>query len=170
MASGWTRCTVGDRAAALAAALLLAGCGGAEPAASPRADASAFAYHGRTLRFAPGTLDALTADYPPYARLMPRVDYLIDLGRLETGKTGPSGLQLGFGFYTGDAERIDLGEGHVVYCDPPDKRVPAFYCAALLHSLPYAAVQFRARPGSIGEARAIVADAEARLTAAIIRR
>jgi hypothetical protein len=51
-----------------------------------------------------------------------------------------------------------------MFCPPPRLELPAFNCAVLLRTLPLAAIQFKDRPSTVAEARAMVAQAEGFLT------
>jgi hypothetical protein len=158
----------------LVAALIVAGCGEAEqpgPTPTPRATGAPFRYHGQVLRFPPGTADTLVPEgvaMGPWARLVPDAKpadaarYVIDLGRRYTGQDGPDGFGLGATFYPADAVRTELGDGYRLYCNPPERREPAFNCAALLRTVPFAAIQFREEPAPAA-ARAMVREAEAYL-------
>jgi hypothetical protein len=143
-------------------------------------DDAPFPYHGDVLHFPKGTVSARIeqGDGPgPWARLIPDAPvsggslmqrYKIDLGRASTGTDDATGIWLG-NQYSSDALRTDLGDGYTLYCQPPERQVPAFDCAVLLRSLPLAAMEFRDRPASSSEARALVDDAEAFLTKARAR-
>jgi hypothetical protein len=153
----------------VALALLLAGCGAEQPV--PKPTDAPFRYHGQVLSFPPGTADTLVPDgvaMGPWARLVPDAKpadsarYVIDLGRRYTGQDGPNGFGLGATFYPADAVRTELGDGYRMYCNPPVRAERAFNCAALLRTLPFAAMQFREEPAA-ATARALIGEAEAYL-------
>lgn len=135
-------------------------------------DGAPFKYRGLILRFPEGSVEGRIEEgdgLGPWARLVPdaRVSgdavgahYYVDLGRSSTGEEGPIGYGLGYGFYPSDALRTNLGDRYVMYCQPPKRKMPAFNCAALLRTLPFAAIQFQDRPASVSEARALVENAE----------
>lgn len=165
------------RLAVVAGLVVITGCDDSRVSshvdAVPQASGNgALHYHGFVLRFPKGTIDAISDEeqWPyPYARLMPdaptsgdAVDarYKIELGRPSTGRQGPSGYGLGFGFYLPNALKTDLGDGYTMYCQPPERRYPAFYCAVLLQALPLAALEIKDEPSSPKAARAMVDEAE----------
>jgi hypothetical protein len=163
--------------AAVALFLLVIGCG--DLSRDPRQGFTApFKYHGETLRFTKGSVDSRFDEgvgLGPWARLYPDAvnsdqydgaPYYIDLGRSDTGKRGVEGYHLGYDLYSSDALQTDLGNGYIMFCQPPNSETPAFNCAVLLRSLPFAAIQFRDRPSSADRARALVEHAEVFLLSA----
>ena len=169
------------RTAIMGGLLLLAGCQeGAQSERKQIPDDEPFAYQGTKLVFPKGSVDYRSDRREvsvEYARLMPDAPpsgfvgdarYKIEIGRHSTGKHGPSGYGLGFGFYTDDAIRLDLGDGYEMFCNPEERRMPFFYCAALLRSLPLAAIEYKSRPASAERARAMIDEAEAYLQQAIV--
>lgn len=181
--AGFFRRRAGGMRSVVALMLLLTGCDERSqtnaPAAEPQlSDDAPFKYHGMTLRFPKGSVDSRIEEgrgLGPWARLIPdapashdAIDarYYIDLGRSYTGEKGPSGYKLGYDFYPPNALRMDLGDAYTLYCQPPERRTPAFNCAALLRSMPFAVIQFRDQPSSANLARELVDDAEAYLTRA----
>lgn len=153
--------------------LLIIGCG---KQATRVPDTAPFHYHGRTLFFPKGTVEVRdqSSKTDAYARLMPdkprsgyAVDarYIIVLGTGYTGKEMGGGYWLGHNQYPPDSLRSELADKYVMFCPPQSRQVPAFNCAALLRSLPSAAIQFNELP-SPEAARSMIADAENYLTRA----
>lgn len=157
------------RLVALAGLILLAGC---RVMPSQMASNEPFKYYGVTLNFPDGTVDARFdgVEFPaPWARLFPDAPtsgayysrYLIDLGRLHTGKQEVDGYHLGYNIFNDDVLRTDLGDGYTMYCWGRIKQSPAFNCSVLLRGLPLAAIAIRDQPVSAIQARNLVNEAEA---------
>lgn len=136
-------------------------------------DTAPLKYYGLTLKFPEKTVDSRMEHgegLGPWVRLIPdapasrepvKARYYIELGRTSTGKNGSSGFGLGDNFYPSGSPRTDLGDGYVMYCQTEVRSTPAFNCAVLLRSLPFAAIELRDQPQSADEARPLVDDAEA---------
>ena len=150
-------------------------------AAQPEIGPIAFNYHGFKMKIDHSDIDIVNFVGPrPFLQLTPdlgedrsvqKVPYVIELGRLGTGRRGSDGrYNLGFKSYKdGEHSQTQLGDGYVMYCSDFEHQSLAFDCAVLLKNLPLAALKYRQRPANVAVAKQYVNAAEAFLKQVVIK-